>query len=200
MLNYKTIQHLILTLLLFLGNFMISAQENEDPKLFRNQLSTNLMLPIFESFDLTYEFTIANKWAIGVAGAIYGDRIQELSTEGSYDNRFDTNYEVMPFVRVYFQGAQNKSHFLELFGSLSQVTESGRFLRNTNSEGFGVYERGESNYTAGGLGIGYGYRFLFLDDKLVLEAEFGVRTNFNTNFIILNGTLVRTGIKIGYRF
>ncbi|GAB5474758.1 MAG: hypothetical protein Mars2KO_28570 [Maribacter sp.] len=158
------------------------------------------MLPIFESFDVNYERTIANKWAIGIAGAVYGDRIQELSTEGTYNNKYDTNYEVMPFVRVYFQGAQNKSHFLELFGSLSQVTESGRFERNTNSEGFGVYERGEVDYTAGGLGFGYGYRFLFLDNRLVLEAQFGVRTNFNPNFIILNGTLVRTGIKVGYRF
>jgi len=167
---------------------------------YKNQISTNLVLPIFNSFDLSYERTIANKWALGLAGAIYGDRIQELSTEGSYNNSYDTNYELMPFARIYFQGAQNKSHFLELFGSLSQVVESDRFIRTNNSEGFGVYERGENKYTAGGLGIGYGYRFLLLDRKLVLEAQFGVRTNFNSNFLILNGSLVRTGIKVGYRF
>lgn len=191
---------LMFALFVLIGQHCLFAQDENVMPTYRNQISTNLMLPIFESFDVNYERTIANKWAVGIAGAIYGDRIQELSTEGTYNNKYDTNYEVMPFVRVYFQGAQNKSHFLELFGSLSQVTESGRFVRNTNSEGFGVYERSEVDYTAGGLGIGYGYRFLLLDNRLVLEAQFGVRTNFNTNFIILNGTLVRTGIKVGYRF
>lgn len=191
---------LVFFLLVFMGQNFLCAQEERAMTTYNNQISTNLMLPFFESVDLSYERTIANKWAIGLSGAIYGDRIQELSTEGNYDNKYDTNYEVMPFVRVYFQGAQNKSHFLELFGSLSQVTESGRFLRTTNPEGFGVYRRGETTYTAGGLGIGYGYRFFLLDRRMVLEAQFGVRTNFNTSFIVLNGTLVRTGIKIGYRF
>ena len=186
-------------LFFLLTNFFF-AQEDESSTIYKNQISTNLALPIFGSFDLSYERTIANKWTLGLAGAIYGDGIQELSTEGSYDNRYDTNYELMPFIRVYFQGTQNKSHFLELFGSISEVVESDRFIRVTNPEGFGVYERGENKYTAGGLGLGYGYRFLLLDKKLVLEAQFGVRTNFNSNFIILNGTLVRTGIKVGYRF
>ena len=198
--GFKKLTFIVFALCLFLRNASVFGQESEEQVSYKNMISTNLMLPIFESFDLNYERTIANNWAVGIAGAIYGDRIQELSTEGSYDNTYDTNYEVMPFVRIYFQGAQNKSHFLELFGSLSQVTESDRFMRITNSEGFGVYKRGEKEYTAGGLGIGYGYRFLLLDKKLVLEAQFGVRTNFNSNFIILNGTLVRTGIKVGYRF
>lgn len=200
MLNYKKLPYLLFAFLLGLGTFSVFAQESKESIILKNQASTNLMLPFFESFDLTYERTIANKWAVGLAGAIYGDRIRELSSEGSFNNKYDTNYEVMPFVRVYFQGAQSKSHFLELFGSLSEVVESGRFIRRTNSEGLGVYERGENTYTAGGLGIGYGYRFLLLDKKLVLEAQFGVRTNFNTSFIVLNGTLVRTGIKVGYRF
>ncbi|MFS4468800.1 hypothetical protein [Maribacter sp. 2210JD10-5] len=177
------------------------AQEDDVSTTYNNHISTNLFLPLFESFDLSYERTIANTWAVGLAGAIYGDRISELSTGSSGDiDRFDTNYEIMPFGRLYFQGAQNKSHFIELFGSLSQVTESRRFVRNTNVEGFGVYERGIEEYTVGGLGFGYGYRFLLLEKKLVLEGEFGIRTNFNTDFFFLNATLVRTGIKVGYRF
>jgi len=197
---YMHLRNFIFFIVFFSITNFFFAQEEEIFANYKNQISTNLALPIFGSFDLSYERTIANKWVVGLAGAIYGDRIQELSTEGSYDNRYDTNYELMPFARIYFQGAQNKSHFLELFGSMSQVVESDRFIRNTNPEGFGVYEKGENKYTAGGLGIGYGYRFLMLDRKLVLEAQFGIRTNFNTNYIILNGTLVRTGIKVGYRF
>ncbi|MEP3208970.1 MAG: DUF3575 domain-containing protein [Maribacter sp.] len=193
---------LVLLFLFLLGSSnCLHAQENEDPVVYKNQLSTNLMLPAFESFDLNYERTIANKWALGLAVAIYGDRISELSTGSSGDfRRYDTNYEFMPFVRLYFQGAQHKSHFLELFGSLSRVTASGRFVRNTNTAGFGVYEPGETDYTAGGLGIGYGYRFLLLNKKLVLEAQFGVRTNFNVDYYFLNGSIIRTGFKIGYRF
>jgi len=167
---------------------------------FKNQVSTNLVLPIFESFDLSYERVIANKFAIGIAGGIYGNRISEISTQDTYYNSYDTNYEIMPFARLYFQGAQNKSHFLELFGSISNVEESNSFVRNTNEEGFGVYELGTNEYTAGGLGIGYGYRFLLPNNKWVLEAQFGVRTNFDVDFILLNVAFVRTGIKIGYRF
>lgn len=183
-----------------LEHYSLFSQDENVEFRYNNSVSTNLILPAFGSVDLNYERIIANKWAVGIAGALYGDNIQELSTEGTYDNKYDTNYEVMPFVRVYFQGAQNKSHFLELFGSLSQVTESGRFLRTTNSAGFGVYARGENSYTAGGLGIGYGYRFLLFDKRWIVEPQFGVRTNFNTTFGLLNGTLVRTGIKVGYRF
>lgn len=201
MTKQKISQCVLILLLLLVGiNHAITAQEEPLEFTFNNQIATNLILPIFESFDVTYERTVANKWAVGLAGAIYGDRIIDLSTQEGFDRRYDTNYEVMPFVRLYFQGAQNKSHFMELFGSISQVDETNRFLRTTNVQGFGVYELGVNGYTAGGLGMGYGYRFLLLENKLVLEAQFGVRTNFNTNFIILNGTLVRTGIKVGYRF
>lgn len=164
-------------------------------------VSTNLMLPIFESFDITYERTIVNIWAIGLAGAIYGNSFNELSsTTSNYGTKFDTNYEVTPFVRVYFQGAQNKSHFLELMGSISKVEETGRFVRSNNPEGFGVYNRETRLLTLGGLGLGYGYRFLFVDKRLVLEAQIGYRTNFDSNFITPTGAPVRSGIKVGYRF
>jgi hypothetical protein len=177
-----------------------SCYAQEDATLKKNQIATNLILPLLESVDLSYERTIANKWALGIAAAIYGEDGQDLST--SYSNGYDltTTYEVMPFVRIYFQGAQNKSHFLEVFGSLSRMEERGAFIRNTNEQGFGVYERGVRDFTVGGLGIGYGYRFLLLEKKLVLEAQFGIRTNFDVEFFFLNAALVRTGIKVGYRF
>jgi hypothetical protein len=191
----------LLAILLFLSvGHTVFSQEQETKKEYKNQLATNLMLPIFESVDLTYERVIANKWAIGVAGAVYGDRISEISTQAGGVDILDTNYELMPFVRLYFQGAQNKSHFIELFGSLSNVEDKNSFVRNTNDEGFGVYVRGVNEYTAGGLGFGYGYRFLLPNDKWVLEAQFGIRTNFDVSFIVLDAALVRTGIKIGYRF
>lgn len=191
----------IFTLLLVLITYNVSvfAQENNADIFLKNQVSTNLLLPIFESFDLSYERTIANKWAVGLAGAIYGERATELTT--SYDYyEYKTNYEIMPFVRIYFQGAQNKSHFVELFGSLSETEESGRLVRSVNEEGYGVYSIGTKIYMVGGLGAGYGYRFLFLQKRLVLEAQFGIRTNFEVNFILLNAAAVRTGIKVGYRF
>ncbi len=177
---------------------VLGQEENTEPE-FKNLVSTNLMLPIFESFDINYERTIANKWTIGIAGAVYGERGGELSTASSY-YEYKTNYEVMPFARVYFQGAQNKSHFVELFGSLSEVEETGRYIRSTNQAGYGVYTIGTKTYTAGGLGAGYGYRFLLFEKRLVLEAQMGIRTNFDVDFLFLNGAFVRTGIKVGYRF
>jgi len=189
----KSLVFFVLFLTLVFSSY---GQENIVAK--KNQISTNLVLPLLESFDLSYERTIANKWAIGIAAAVYGEGGQELFS--SYSKNYTIEYEFMPFVRIYFQGAQNKSHFLEVFGSLSGVEDSGTFVRNTNEQGFGVYERGLRDFTVGGLGIGYGYRFLLLDKKLVLEAQFGVRTNFDVNFIVLNAAFVRTGIKVGYRF
>ena len=195
------IKSLTLIWLSFLfSSVSVCGQEEEAVFEYKNQISTNLLLPIFESFDLSYERTIANKWAIGLGGAIYGNSFNELSSiTSNYGTKFDTNYEVTPFVRIYFQGAQNKSHFVELLGSLSGVEESGRFVRSTNSEGFGVYNRENRSLTLGGLGAGYGYRFLLADKRLVLEAQFGFRTNFDTNFIVLTGAPVRAGIKVGYR-
>lgn len=189
---------LVFFVLFLTAIFSSFGQEEIAPK--KNQISTNLILPLLESFDLSYERTIANKWAVGLAAAVYGKGGQELSTSNSNYYDYNTDYELMPFVRIYFQGAQNKSHFLELFGSLSGVEERGRFIRNTNEQGFGVYETGVRDYTVGGLGIGYGYRFLLLDKKLVLEAQMGVRTNFDVDFLFLNGAFVRTGVKVGYRF
>ncbi|MBC6997696.1 DUF3575 domain-containing protein [Cytophaga sp. FL35] len=175
------------------------CQTEAPPLKYKNQLSTNLLLPFFGSVDLSYERAVANKWAVGVGGALYGNGFENLSTNDySYDQ--ETKYEVAPFVRLYFNGAQKKSHFLEIFGSLSEVEESGRYIRHVNEEGYGVYTIGTKTFIVGGLGIGYGYRFLFLEDKLVLEPQFGIRTNFDVDFIFLNGALVRTGIKVGYRF
>ncbi|MBT2160023.1 DUF3575 domain-containing protein [Zobellia barbeyronii] len=176
------------------------AQEKENIPKYKNQVSTNLLLPLFQSFDLNYERTVVNKWAIGLSGAIYGEGFSDFSTDSSgYYDRI-TNYEITPFVRFYLNGAQKKSHFFEFFGSIAEVDESGGYLRNVNEEGYGVYSIGTKTYTVGGLGAGYGYRFLLLKKKMVLEAQLGIRTNFNVDFFLLNGALVRTGIKVGYRF
>jgi len=192
--------HIALLIVLFVVYNSSYAQEEEAMTEYKNQISTNALLPFFGSVDLSYERTVANKWAIGLGGAIYGNSFNELSsTTSSYGTKFDINYEVTPFIRVYFQGVQNKSHFLELFGSLSRIEESGRFLRSTNPEGFGVYNRENRLLTLGGLGFGYGYRFLLKEKRLVLEAQIGFRTNFQTDFIVLTGAPVRAGIKIGYR-
>ena len=177
------------------------AQEGKSTANYRNQISTNLMLPFFGSFDLNYERTIANKWVVGLGGSIYGDGFNKLSsTRTRFRTEFDTNYEITPFVRVYFQGAQNRSHFVELFGSFTGVDADVGFIRSTNEEGFGVYNREERSITRTGLGVGYGYRWLLLDNKMVLEAQIGFRTNFETEFIFVTGALVHTGIKLGYRF
>ncbi|CAM3452517.1 DUF3575 domain-containing protein [Zobellia roscoffensis] len=176
------------------------AQEKENIPKYKNQVSTNLLLPLFQSFDLSYERTVANKWAVGISGSLYGDDFSSLDTASSTYYELKTNFEVIPFVRFYLNGAQNKSHFFEIFGSLSEVDETGRYVRRVNEEGYGVYYVGTKTFTVGGLGTGYGYRFLLMQNRLVLEAQLGIRTNFDSDYIFLNGTLVRTGIKIGYRF
>lgn len=181
--------------------YAASAQDEKELTIYKNQISTNLFLPIFGSADVTYERAFGQKFALGIASAIYGDRIEALTFDDSYGEfELMTKYEIMPFARIYFGGNQRKSHFLEVFGSLSGVDETGRLVRSINEQGFGVYDLGTESYVRGGLGVGYGYRFLFLEGRWVAEAQFGLRTNFDVNFIVLNAALVRTGIKVGYRF
>lgn len=187
-----------LVVFILCSNTGFGQEQDEEFISFKNQVSTNLVLPLFESFDFNYERTIANKWAIGLAGAIYGESARDLFLASSYEVK--TNWEIMPFGRIYFQGAQNKSHFVELFGSVSETEETGRLIRTTNDSGFGVYDLGTRTYTVGGVGAGYGYRFLLLNRRLVLEAQVGIRTNFDFSYFVLNGAFVRTGIKVGYRF
>ncbi|MGB6151204.1 MAG: hypothetical protein WBG48_04365 [Pricia sp.] len=198
---FDSLRNRILIVLAVLFQGSLFAQEDAAMPTYKNQVSTNLLLPIFNSVDLAYERTLGRKFALGIAGAVYGDRIEEISFDDAYREReLKTNYEIMPFARLYFNGNQHKSHFIEIFGSISGVDESGRLVRSVNDQGYGVYGFGTTSYTRGGLGGGYGYRFLFLDGRLAAEAQFGLRTNFDVNFILLNGALVRTGIKIGYRF
>lgn len=191
---------LFLFLFFFVCLMSVRAQQ-EDVVIRKNQLSTNLFLPIFKSVDLNYERALGNKFALGLAGAVYSEEIEEITANDNYQGRdLTTKYEIMPFARIYFGGNQRKSHFLEAFGSISGVEESGRLIRTINEEGFGVYGLGTKSYARGGLGIGYGYRFLFFEGKMSVEAQFGIRTNFDVTFIVLNAALIRTGIRIGYRF
>ena len=191
----------IVAFLLLGASHSLYSQEGNSTADYKNQISTNLLLPFYGSFDLNYERTIANKWALGIGGSIYSNGFNKLSTTRTrFGTDFDTNYEITPFMRLYFQGAQNKSHFVEIFGSLTGVDEPGRFVRSTNEEGFGVYNREITSKTRVGLGAGYGYRFFLLNDRMVLEAQFGFRTNFDSEFIVVTGALVHTGIKVGYRF
>lgn len=191
----------ILIVPLLLLRHPLFAQEDVVEPMYKNQFSTNVLLPIFGSVDLAYERTLGKRFALGVAGAVYGDRIEEITFDDEYNEReLRTNYEIMPFARLYFGGNQRRSHFIEVFGSISGVDESGRLVRFVNDKGYGVYGFGTESYTRGGLGGGYGYRFLFLDGRLAAEAQFGLRTNFDVNFIIFNAALVRTGIRVGFRF
>ncbi len=191
---------LLISLTLLTVQNTVSAQDSIYGS-YKNQVFTNLLLPILSSIDLNYERTLGGNFAIGVGGAIYGDTFQDLSFDDSYRaGELTTKYEITPFTRLYFNGNQNNSHILEIFGSISGVEESGRYIRSVNPEGFGVYDIGVKSFTRGGFGMGYAYRFLFMEGKLVAEAQLGLRTNFDVSFVVVNAALVRTGIKIGYRF
>ena len=176
------------------------AQEVEDTPIFKNQVSNNTSYLFFGSLNINYERVVGKKFAIGLGGTHYGNshKRQGFETRNAYE--YVTNYEITPYGRLYFNGTQRKSHFLELFVSFNESEELDQFLRNTNEEGYGVYERGSLISNNIGLGIGYGYRFLLLKNRLLLEAQFGLRTNFDAFYIFPDGAVVRTGIRVGYRF
>ncbi|WKX77718.1 hypothetical protein [Zobellia laminariae] len=98
-----------------------SAQEEIDIAQYNNQIFTNLLLPLVQSFDLSYERTVANRWAIGLSGAIYGEGFSDFSTDSSgYYDRI-TNYEITPFVRFYLNGAQRRAIFLNFLVPLLKL-------------------------------------------------------------------------------
>lgn len=175
------------------------AQQEGGEFIFKNQVSTNIPYLLLNSFELNYEHTLGKKFATGIGWASYGKGYYNLALE-SEGYTYATQFEITPFGRWYFNGNQNKSHILEIFASINQSEERNRFVRNTTDEGFGVYERGTETNTNFGMGIGYGYRFLFLKKRLAVEAQVGIRTNFDFFFGIPLSSLVRSGIRLGYRF
>lgn len=186
---------------MFFGlSFVALAQEMGTSLIFKNQISNNTSYLFLGSLNLNYERLFGKHFAIGLGGTNYGKNHQRANFQSRLSEDYITNYEITPYGRWYINGTQRKSHFLEIFGSINESEEFDKFVRNNNSEGYGVYEKGSIISTNVGLGTGYGYRFLLADKKLILEGQIGLRTNFEAVFIFPDGALVRTGIRIGYRF
>lgn len=182
--------------------FVYSQEEEPVEVVLRNQISTNFTYLLTASPDLNFERTLGKNFAIGIGGTLYGNIYRELNIPNGNGYRYQLNYEVTPFGRWYINGTQNKSHFIEAFMSINSGEKEGQTIRTTNAEGYGVYVIGTDKLNDVGLGGAYGYRFLFLDNKLVLEASIGLRTNFvdTSGFGFLQPAIARAGIKVGYRF
>lgn len=189
----------ILPIILSISIFSIYAQDESEMTTFKNLVSTNSTYLLINSFELNYEHTLGRKFAAGLGWASYGQGYYDLELE-SEDENYATQFEITPYGRLYFNGNQNRSHILEVFASLNKSERSDSFIRNTTNEGFGVYERGIETNLNFGMGLGYGYRFLFLEERLVIEAQIALRTNFNFFYGILIPSVVRSGVRIGYRF
>lgn len=189
----------IVVFLIFCIPLSIYGQEETLPKI-KNQVSTNLSYLTLGSLDFSYERTFGKYFAAGIGITNYGKVHQDLNIELSdtYSN-YKVNFEINPFVRLYINGSQDRSLFVEISGSYNEGEASGRIVRSDNDLGYGVYGFGTKRNSNTGLGTGVGYRFLLLNNKLVLEAQLGVRRNFD-DILYSDISLVRTGIKVGYRF
>ncbi len=190
-----------LLLICFFGCYLSCfSQQTDEARIFKNQVSNNTGYLFLGTINLNYERVLGNRFAIGLGGSIYGNAHKRAGFETRNSYEYVTNYEITPYGRLYFNGTQRKSHFLELFASFNESEELDQFIRNTNTEGYGVYAKGTLIENNIGLGIGYGYRFLLCENRLLLEAQFGLRTNFDAFFIFPDGAVVRSGIRVGYRF
>lgn len=190
--------YLPLLILLGYGSFTFSQEEDRNIT-YKNQVTVNVAYLALGSPNLTYERTLGKHFTIGLSGVNYGKGHKKLHLE-TQGIDYVTNYEINPFVRWYINGTQHKSHFLELFASLNEGEEENRIVRITNDKGYGVYIRGTETFSRFGMGIGYGYRLLLADKRLVLEAQIGLRTNFEFDYFFFDAGIVRTGIGLGYRF
>ncbi|MBM1104865.1 DUF3575 domain-containing protein [Aurantibacter crassamenti] len=175
------------------------SQEDGNELNFNNQVSSNISYLVMGSLNLSYERSLSKYFTIGVSGVNYGNNHKELrlSTWG-FD--YATIYEVNPFGRWYIRNTQRNSPFLEIFGSFNRNEKENVIVRFDNEEGYGVYEYGVEGNESFGAGVGFGYKLLLAKKRLVLEAQLGVRSNFKFDYFILDAELVRTGIRLGYRF
>ena len=192
-------RHALISIFLFGLCQTVIAQESSTSPILKNQISTNAALLALLSPNLTYERTLGQHFSIGLSGSSYGKPHEQMDLI-YVGHRNSTNHEINPFGRWYINGTQNRSHFLELFGSINEVVETGKRMRITNEAGYGVYVFRDEEKTYYGLGVGYGYRFLLVNNKLLLEAQFGLRTSFEVGFLFSEPAIVRTGVRVGYRF
>jgi len=186
--------------LMFLIGWNTQAQDSIINR--KNQVSVNMLNLAMASPNLTYERTLGTNFAVGSGATIFGKPYLESGIFDGFDTDLEPLYDINPFARWYMNGNQNKSHFLELFGAISRFEKKTEVIRTNNNEGYGVYVYDSKDYTLGGLGMGYGYRFLLLDKKMVLEAQIGIKTHFESDafFGILEPYIARAGFKVGYRF
>ncbi|RKR15047.1 hypothetical protein CLV91_1129 [Maribacter vaceletii] len=193
-----------LTILFILSIPLSNYAQEEIVLQYYNQFSSNISYATLGSLDINYERTISKYITAGVGVTSYSNSHNDLNLE-KYDGYSDykVNLEINPFVRLYVHNTQKKSLFIEVLGSYNEaeVNTGRRISRTVNNLGYGVYayDYGAQKMENIGLGTGVGYRFLLLKNRLVLEAQFGVRTNLKEIWIYDIG-LVRTGIKAGYRF
>ncbi|WP_298478983.1 hypothetical protein [uncultured Maribacter sp.] len=173
---------------------------SQEEKVHKNKLSFNLSYAFLGSPELNYERTLNKYFSFGVGGVKYNSPHQKLNLETieGYSN-YKVNYEVNPYVRFYINGTQNRSHFLEIFGSYNIGEADSGINRKNNVLGYGIYEYGMQEIKNIGLGTGYGYRFLTFQKRMSIEAQISIRTNF-IDVLFFDVGLVRTGVKVGYRF
>ncbi len=192
-------KHFLIVFITLYTFIYAKAQDNELP-VYKNLVSTNLSYAFLGSVNFSYERTFGGNFSGGIAYTNYSNAHRNLNVETSdIYNNYSIDFEVNPFARLYFQGAQKRSLFIEFIGSYSEGEAEGGIERSTNSLGYGVYNYGYKKVENIGIGTGVGYRFLLLKNKLVLEAQFGIRANLNEIWIYEVG-IVRTGFKAGYRF
>jgi len=195
-------KHFIVLVCFLVSLVSIQAQDQTDEMVFKNQVSTNASYLITGTPDINYERALGKRFAIGIGGSLFSNFYRSLEIPNGGGTDYNLEYEITPFARWYINSIQTKSHFIEIYMSINGGEEVDEIIRITNPEGFGVYVRGIKEVSNVGLGGAYGYRFLLLENKLVLEASIGLRTNFNRdNYLgLLDVAIARTGVKVGYRF
>ncbi|MEM9143379.1 MAG: hypothetical protein AAGA86_10360, partial [Bacteroidota bacterium] len=140
------------------------------------EVGTNLIYWTLASPNVSVAKDIGGKFAAGIAFASFGHLYVDSfmydgdTSLGGFDHGEEPIYDINPFVRFYWQGNEHWSHFLEAFGAISNFEGEDNIERIVNSEGYGVYVRDTRRLIYGGIGIGYGYRFLFLENRFAVEA------------------------------
>jgi len=165
--------------------FVVNAQNETIENEKRNELKTNVLLPLTGAFEITYERILNEKSSLGVSA------FTVFNNEKSHD---DLNYSISPYYRTYFGKKFASGFFAEGFGMLSSIDGKKIYDSKDNS----IFTEG-SDVIDFSLGLGFG-------GKWVKKSGFIFEVNAGYGKLLFNAdktdhTIVaKFGFHLGYRF
>ncbi|MBA3986742.1 MAG: DUF3575 domain-containing protein [Flavobacteriales bacterium] len=178
---------LVLLLLCVYGAY---AQEDNPGSFAKNEIKLNMLYFVLGATEVSYERNISEDSSLGIA----------LLIPTSEEARWNINYVLTPYYRLFFGNKPAQGFFLEGFGMLNSTKENTYIYFEDTTEDIYSYREEKKNVVDFALGIAIGSKFV-LREKIVAEVTGGIGRNLLQNNEYQYTSIVpRFNIGVGYRF